>query len=355
MPSIKPFLDHPDLIVNLEAAGVDTGEREVAEKILRRYGYHRLSGYRYLFREMLPRELQDHEVRKYRAKTHLSGTRLKDIAALADFDHRLRLCIVSGTEDFEVRLRTAIAHQIAQKDELGHLKVGQLDRRNCTKKPQNSQRTSHSIFLETVRDVTVRALQENDDFAIHHSQTYGPDLPVWAVVEHLTFGSLIHLYTYLKADDKRHIALKFGVKHPKYFETFIRAMANLRNKASHGVRLFNKPLKYSLIITDNSVSSRYLDPTRTFLNENHSLSRRIYAHAAVLQYLLSSHESGTGWGLNFVRVIEAMPTVILGTEETPTITPIRNMGFPIGWKDDPLWTRTPDGQREGKDSKTPVA
>lgn len=340
MSSIKPFLDHSDLITNLEAAGVNIGDRIKAEKTLRRYGYHRLSGYRYLFREMLPLELQDHAVRKYRGKKHLVGTRLEDISALADFDHRLRLCIVSGTEDFEVRLRTAIAHQIAQKDELGHLKVEQLDRKNCTKKPKNSQKTSHSIFLDTVREVTARALQENDDFAIHHSQTYGPDLPVWAVVEHLTFGSLIHLYTYLRADDKRQIALKFGVNHPKYFETFIRAIANLRNKASHGVRLFNKPLKHSLNIADNGVSSRYLDRTRSFLTENQSLSRRIYTHAAILQYLLSSHESGTEWGLNFVRVIESIPSIILGSEETPTITPIRNMGFPIGWEDDPLWTRT---------------
>lgn len=342
MSSIKPFLDHPDLIANLQSSGVDTGDSRQAERILRKYGYHRLSGYRYLFREMLPTDEQDPEARRYRGKLHLKGTKLEDIAALADFDHRLRMCVVSGTEDFEVRLRTAIAHQIAQRDELGHLDVAHLDRDRCNRIPKNGTRTSHELFLRTISEVTDRALQDNDDFAIHHQQVYGSELPVWAVVEHLTFGALIFLYTYLETNDKRQVARKFGINHPRHFEKYIRAIGDLRNKASHGVRLFNKPLKYSLSIERNTASSQRLEKTRTFLNADatNELSKRMYAYGSVLHYMLSSHESGSAWGQNFATMIDTMPSIVLGSGESPTINPVRDMGFPADWKVDPLWITT---------------
>ncbi|WP_370673262.1 Abi family protein [Corynebacterium diphtheriae] len=70
--------------------------------------------------------------------------------------------------------------------------------------------------------------------------------PVWAIIEYLSFDSLIQLISYLKTKDKRSVANKFGIRHPREFVTFVRAMVYLRNKCAHGSRLFNKPLKHTL-------------------------------------------------------------------------------------------------------------
>ncbi|MBG9255902.1 Abi family protein [Corynebacterium diphtheriae] len=88
--------------------------------------------------------------------------------------------------------------------------------------------------------------KENDSYVQHHIKKYSDTLPVWAIVEYLSFGSLMQLLSYLKTKDKRSVANKFGIRHPKEFVTFVRAIVYLRNKCAHGSRLFNKPLKHTL-------------------------------------------------------------------------------------------------------------
>ncbi|MBG9245311.1 Abi family protein [Corynebacterium diphtheriae] len=88
--------------------------------------------------------------------------------------------------------------------------------------------------------------KENDSYVQHHIKKYSDTLPVWAIVEYLSFGSLMQLLSYIKTKDKRSVANNFGIRHPKEFVTFVRAIVYLRNKSAHGSRLFNKPLKHTL-------------------------------------------------------------------------------------------------------------
>ncbi|WP_081355126.1 Abi family protein [Corynebacterium diphtheriae] len=106
--------------------------------------------------------------------------------------------------------------------------------------------------------------KENDSYVQHHIKKYSDTLPVWAIVEYLSFGSLMQLLSYLKTKDKRSVANKFGIRHPKEFVTFVRAIVYLRNKCAHGSRLFNKPLKHTLkpsssTFLASSVSQKVLD------------------------------------------------------------------------------------------------
>ncbi|GAB3690318.1 hypothetical protein GCM10027595_00610 [Corynebacterium nasicanis] len=174
---------------------------------------------------------------------------------------------------------------------------------------------------------------------VHHRQVYGPDLPVWAVVEHLTFGTLVFLLDYLKDEDKRSVANTFGVRHPAQFVKWVRAIGALRNDVAHAVRLFNKPLKNQIAIPGNAASewpllcktARHLGRGKN-LPEAQRPSRRVYAHAAVLAYLLRIHPAGSLWWDSFRQIVDGFP-------EHPTValSPEENMGFPAGWRDDPLW------------------
>ncbi|MBG9228089.1 Abi family protein [Corynebacterium diphtheriae] len=76
--------------------------------------------------------------------------------------------------------------------------------------------------------------KENDSYVQHHIKKYSDTPPVWAIIEYLSFDSLIQLISYLKTKDKRSVANKFGIRHSREFVTFVRAMVYLRNKCAHG-------------------------------------------------------------------------------------------------------------------------
>lgn len=348
MNSVKPFQDHDDLIRGLQKLGLAIPDPEKTKRDLKKHGYHRLSGYRYLFRQMLPEDEQDPDSRTYRSKQHLPGATFDDVVSVADFDRRLRMVIISGTEDFEIRLRTAVAHVIARKSVLGHLDPTHLDSRKCSRFPRGSKKTSHQLFLEKVKEATDIAVSKNDDFAVHHQSKYGPDLPVWAVVEHLTFGSLIFLLDYLQTEDKRSVARLFGATHPNQFIKWVRAIQAIRNDAAHGRRLFNTPLKSEIAIPPNATMSSLLDRTALHLAEGHDepqairSSKRIYAYAALLSFLLRSHPSGSDWFMSFRATIDAFPVIQLPSNEHPLLSPEHNMGFPVEWRSDPLWNEDLD-------------
>lgn len=334
---LKPFKEHDELLQMLEENGLKIPSSEIAKKELRRHGYHRLSGYRYLFREMLPFEQQNSETRTFRSKQHLAGSSFEDVIALAEFDSRLRLSIVEALADFEVRLRTAVAHTLAAKDELAHLKVDKLDRRSCLNTAKGKRETNHEVFCKEVARVTAMAIR-SDDFAKHHDETYGSDLPVWAVVEHLTFGSLHYLFGFMKNEDKRTVANAFGLRHPKALEKWLYALVDLRNLSNHSARLFNRSLKRSIVIPPHTVSpGGLLKQTEEFLDRNKQEKDRLYAVVAVLAYLLKSHEFGSEWPTKFREVMLTFPYIELAEFEDPLVSPQKNMGFPEHWQGDELW------------------
>src|SRR5699024_500103 len=117
---LKPFRSISDLVCRLEALGMRV-DGEDAEAYLRRVGYHRLGGYRYVYRQMLPREEQDHEGRRYRADEYHPGASLSEVRALEQWDGKLRSVVLQGCSELEVRLRASIAHVVAARDPYGYL------------------------------------------------------------------------------------------------------------------------------------------------------------------------------------------------------------------------------------------
>lgn len=103
----KPWLSLTDQIDRLESHGVDVGDRAQAEKLLCEVGYYRLTGYLYPFRAA------DHA--GYRP-----GTRVRDAAALIDFDRRLRLLVLEAIERVEISLRMRMGYVIGEVSAFAH-------------------------------------------------------------------------------------------------------------------------------------------------------------------------------------------------------------------------------------------
>ena len=58
-------------------------------------------------------------------------------------------------------------------------------------------------FLNSVEDF--KAKNKNNPIIKHHNLNYSGDIPIWALVELLSFGSTSKLYTMLTTKDKKRL------------------------------------------------------------------------------------------------------------------------------------------------------
>lgn len=304
MAPVKNFRTHAELVELLAVRGMDVGDTGAAEALLRRFGYHRLGGYRYPFRTPLPAEQVDLAARTFRSDDYQPGTTLRDVLRLCEFDARLREICLSGLLEFEVRLRAAMAHVLAARSPMAHLEPAHLDRAACESRA--SEGTKFQAWTDTVDRAECRSADE--DYAVHHrARGLGPHLPVWALIDLLDFGSLPYLLDLMQRDDVAQVSAAFGVRHRVSFVKWVRALSDLRNVCAHNQRLFNRVFKRAFV-----VRSRGMAPD--------------------LDHLVAPTPSGDP---------RKLPPIVLEPACAPLVEAGPAMGFPAGWDAMPLWAREP--------------
>lgn len=328
----KEFLDHPELINRLEQLGMQIDDKAKAESELRRLGYHRTAGYRYPFRKLKdPLTPEDKERREFRHDEFEAGSKFEDSIALADFDTKLRAVILTGILDLEVRLRTAIAHVIARRDTKGHLDVSCLNEAECNKSISLQDKTTKFEAWKIQYDAAKKS-KLHDDFIAHHILVHKTEIPVWAALEIVSFGTLIHFYLLMKTEDQNEVARKFGVRQGTKFGSWLLSIMDLRNDCAHGARVFNKSMKRNVSVHPNSYFKKYLKHI-----DKEIPADKIYMPCVLLTHMLRCHESGTNWHNTFKTQVTKIPQIHLQGASGPLITAERNMGFPHNWQNLEIW------------------
>ncbi|MFF1830298.1 Abi family protein [Paenarthrobacter sp. NPDC058040] len=332
----KEFKEREELLRQLEDRGLAVPDRAAALTFLTRVGYFRSGAYRYVFREFLPPQEVDSKLHQYRSDDYVSGAGIGDVMALEAFDSRLLRVCQDGLLDFEVRLRAAIAHTLAAKDIAAHASREFLDEHSCDQ--PRGQHTKFDAWTTTWQDA-VRAAAEDEDFIKHHVLKYPRQpVPIWAVTEVLSFGSLPYLFELMQTPDARAVARMFGFAHPRRFGAVIRTMVDFRNVCAHGARLFNRSFKRAISIgahdTDGVLLAHLNEPGFTATPKGH---QRLYIYAAVLAFMLRSHTAGTNWHLSFKTQVKKFDITVRAPDGSALLSPEASMGFPLDWLKLDLW------------------
>lgn len=336
MEYTKEFKERDELLRQLEARGLAVPDRAEAINFLTRVGYFRSGAYRYVFRQLLPRDEVNERQRQYRGDNYIPGASFDHVMKLEAFDFKLARVCLEGLLDFEVRLRAAMAHTLAAKNVAAHLSKDCLDRRICDQPSGGG--TKFEAWEETCRDA-VRSGAEDEDFIAHHLLKYPQQpIPIWAVTEVLSFGKLPFLYDLMQTQDAREVAQMFGFVHPRAFGAVLRMMVDFRNVCAHGSRLFNRAFKRALSIKAHETRGGLLDHLleRDF-TETPKPHQRLYIYAAVLGFMLRSHTSGSSWCLTFKTQIKKLEIHLQAPDGSELISPGVSMGFPLDWKNLDLW------------------
>ena len=151
------------------------------------------------------------------------------------FDRRLRLLVFEATE----RIENAVKAQMAEIYSNSYGPFGLEDRANF---PGFTTTEDYDEFVERLEKEYARS---REDFVHHFNETYGdvhPLPPLWAMIEVMSFGSVVTLYRNSDDDIQQRVADHFGLK--RYvLGSWLLTLNTVRNLCAHHARLYNRSLQ----------------------------------------------------------------------------------------------------------------
>ncbi len=133
-------------------------------------------------------------------------------------------------------------------------------------------------------------------------------MPIYALVEVFSFGTLSKFYKNMKNLDKKAVAKNFGVGY-KYLESWLESISYVRNICAHYGRLYNAKLSKTPLL--------YKDYTKLGIGNN-----RIFGVMLCMKHILSNDEH---WN-SYVEKIQ----ILIDEYE---VVDVKTMGFPDNWKE----------------------
>ena len=214
---LKQATTYKQQIKKLRSKGCFVADEVRCECCLRETNYYRLAAYFIPFRSA-----DDHN-------RYVVGTNFDTVYRIYEFDKKLRGILFSAIEDVEIFLRSSIAYYHAHK----YGPLGYLDAENFRENKHDA-----TLFQRLVDDAIKR--NRSTPFIKHHIEHYGGNIPVWAIVEILTFSNLSFFFSDMNASDQKTIARGCFGAHPTAVASWLRCCSDLRNICAHYGRLYNR-------------------------------------------------------------------------------------------------------------------
>ena len=271
-------------VENLKSIGLIVDDEAYAKKILNDISYFRL--------------VKAYSLNlKTKNGCYNKQTTFKEIVDLYLFNANLRQIIFPEIEKVEINVRCRLANFFAEQyGVLGYLQAENFANENY-----------HAEFLKDINEEIGR--NSKAPFVRNFRENYeGGYLPIYALVEVFSFGTLSKFYKNMLNKDKKAIAKTFGVGYT-YFESWLESISYVRNICAHYGRIYNAKLSKTPIL--------YKEYTQAGIGNN-----RIYGVLLCLKHLL---KNDTHWNL-FVDNIELLFDKYVCVQ-------ISTMVFPENWKE----------------------
>ena len=217
-------------------AGMKITSQEDVEKALKSIGFYRLRGYSF--------QLYDNAAKKY-----VPGTKFEDIIKLYQFDQELSALVFPMISKIEVALRVRLVEAL-----LIHGEPLVLQDSSIFKEKKRYWQNMATVASEIARS--------NDVFIKHNFDNHDGEVPVWAAVEVLSFGTLSKIIKNLKtgtgssysilASNYQYRSKKGNLVKPsqKMLASWIQGVSVLRNMCAHNSRIYNRTIHTTPEILD---------------------------------------------------------------------------------------------------------
>ncbi|HMR50823.1 MAG TPA: Abi family protein [Arachnia sp.] len=313
----KRSLTESELLEQWRSKGLVLPDEQRALRYLRHIGYYRLSAYVRSF------EGAERDVLR-------PGTTFDDVLGLYVFDRKLRLHLLDAIERVEIALRASISDHLSR-----------IDGPHWYENPNHfKNRGTHAKLLADVDEMLRlqrarrpesglsgdRFISALDHYVANYDQPLRP--PTWIVFEELNFGTTRAVFDALAPREvQADIARSLGVVAP-VLSSWLKSYQRVRNICAHHGRLWNRGLGvYPALPKSRSIV--WLTNPTTITGEPWR-RQRLYPVLVSLQTILHTISPRSTWGVRLRELFEAHPEA-----------PLKGMGVPDNWFDDPFWSRRP--------------
>lgn len=300
--SEKHFRNFRVQIRLLESRGVIIKNKKWAKRILATSNYYDvINGYKEPFLS------QSIPIEKYKV-----GTKLEEIYALYEFDRRLRSETLEILLKIENKLRTNVAYvfskQYGHKNYLMYENFDLVNKKNYKNVGECIANMHKKIAGQIDRNPSIK----------HYMKQKGY-VPLWVVVNILSFGDISKFYSNMKQADRANVAkrIRYTVWEHQ-LKNYIEFLAITRNICAHNERLYN--YKSSKHIKNNDISRYFGDSIK---------NNDFFSVLICFKLILEKREFEY-----YFEMLERLINTLDNQLHTVSIDAVTNkMGFPSNWKD----------------------
>lgn len=280
----QPSMSIDEQVENLKSLGLIINDEDYAKKILNDISYFRLiKAYSLGF--------------KPKNGNYNEGVTFEQIVELYLFNANFRQIMFAEIEKIEVNVRCRIANYFA--DTYGVL--GYKESANFVDEEY------YNTFLEDIEEELGR--NSKAPFVRNFKENYeGGDLPIYALVEVFSFGTLSKFYKNMKNVDKKAVAKSFGIGYT-YLESWLESISYVRNICAHYGRLYNAKLSKTPML--------YKEYSQAGIGNN-----RIFGVLLCMKQIL---KNDAHWN----QYVDQIEMLIDKYEKVD----VKTMGFPKNWKE----------------------
>lgn len=216
--NLKPPLTFEQQIERLKKHGMIIDNEKSALEMLSKVNYYRLSGYFIQFRK----EPKNSDL--------IKGTSFSKICEIYNLDEELRSFLRIYLEKVEIYFRTQISYYFSKT--------------KCNETPYDQHYDENNFwnkkgFAEITNSFKTQKNYYRDSLILqHHNKIYGGKMPLWVIVEFLSFSNLSKLYNAMYLSEKDVIAKASGTG-SEMLSNNLHCLSVFRNRCAHGTRLYN--------------------------------------------------------------------------------------------------------------------
>ena len=312
----KEFKTHAEQIGILKSKNLIIFDCANTRRILERGNYYNIiNAYNDLFLDSASPE-----------EKYVSGVKFEEIVALFKFDKKLKKIFLERLLKMENAIKSVLAYEFSNKygkdNYLLFSNFDSLRQTSTTKKTINKRLEQiHNLISDVQKTIAYSC--DKKKYINHYLVKYG-FVPLWVLVNAVTFGTVSKFYGLMKQAEKIEVAKKFGVPYAD-LDNYIKIMSFYRNICAHDERLYDEretitsipDTKYHLILKINKKSNRYI------YGKNDLFSLYI-----TLKVLMSNSE--------FSELKNEIYEIVKDLKTKLTTIPVANvlekMGFPKNWR-----------------------
>ena len=304
----KPFMTYEQQLEKLRSKNLLITDENAAIDILHRYGYFALiSGYKDLLKNPTTKNYKD-------------NTTIDDIVAVYHFDEQLRNLTLYYLLHVERHIRSALSYSFCSI--FGEAQAAYL-------LPQNydiSTRKKSSAVAKLIDEyLKPRVIKHSDYPYIEHQKQQHRNVPLWALINTLTFGTLSKMYEFSKPQVQTAVSKEFVGINERQLQKLLKVLTDFRNVCAHNERLFTyRCAKHDI---PDLLLHQKLDIRKN--GQEYIYGKRDYFSLLLsLRYLIPNKEF-MAYKQELSKLID---NLCFATDKITYVELLEKLGFPENWK-----------------------